>query len=367
MTELRRWCCVLGSCLAVVAVGCGGDDDDASVPIEDVPAQLAEALCADILPCIGPLEDLFLNGFDCVEQYTATVTDEQLARWQAAIEAGTLVYHPDKAGDCIDAFAEMGCTFGSSRPPEVCEEALEGTVALDGECNAGVECAGVAYCKFEDQCPGTCAALEAEGASCEQDDNCQDGFACMGNHCMAPAAEGEACGGNDDPDCQLGLLCRGVDQQAGTSGTCQTFEDVLVGDEGDACDPIGGGLLCRDGLSCVLDTLDPPDITFVCAAGVGAGETCKPGFPDPCPEDQMCDADPFAGETEGTCISLPDEGEPCAISMMSASCAPGLACVEETCVTMSRIGEPCTTDGACYSGTCDGDTCAAPPLCEYDA
>ena len=80
----------------------------------------------------------------------------------------------------------------------------------------------------------------------------------------------------------------------------------------------------------------------------------------------MCDADLDAGQNEGTCVSLPDEGEPCAATPLAAGCAPGLACVAGECAHIGRVGDPCTADAGCYSGSCDGDTCTAASECAFD-
>lgn len=367
MNELRRWSFLVLGVVALLGVGCGGDDDDdASIPLEDLPDQVADVYCGAIVPCLGALQDLFLNGSDCHETFAAQFADQELPRWQAAIEAGTLVYHGDKAQACLDAFAAAGCDIPSTRTPPACEAALEGQVALGGECNATLECAGSAYCKFDAACPGACTALEAAGGACDGDGDCADGLACRGSTCEAPAAEGDSCGGPDGPECTLGLICLGAD--ADTTGVCQPIEEVLVGGDGDDCDPLGGGPLCQDGLSCVLDSLTPGTLQPIwkCAGSVGSGEACKAGFPDQCPDAEMCDADPQAGDIEGTCVSLPDAGEPCAPALLGAGCAPGLSCVEDTCTELARIGGACTVDDGCYSGTCDGDTCAAPPECAYE-
>lgn len=371
MNELRRWTLpTLAIAVALVAVGCGGDDDDddggGPIPIEELPGEIADVYCSGILPCLGPLESFFLNGADCQETFTAQFEDQQVPRWQAAIEAGTLVYHPEEARGCLDAFLDAGCDIPSTRTPPECEAALEGTVALGGDCNDSLECEGALYCHFENQCPGACDSLEAAGSPCTDDGDCEDGLSCQGDECMAPAGEGDACGGDGDPDCSLGLFCVGADE--GTSGACQPVDELLTGRDGDACDPIGGGPLCREGLSCILDSVTPGTFepVFLCAGAVASGAACKPGFPDQCPDDEMCDADVDAGELDGTCISLPDDGEPCAGTTLGAGCAPGLSCIDNVCTQMARIGEACTTDDACYSATCDGDTCAAPPACAFE-
>ncbi|MFW5920506.1 MAG: EB domain-containing protein [Polyangiales bacterium] len=65
----------------------------------------------------------------------------------------------------------------------------------------------------------------------------------------------------------------------------------------------------------------------------------------------------------GTCTPLPTDGEACVDGAIFRNCAGGHACVEGTCRQMRRIGGDCEADEQCYSGNCDGGTCAEAPLC----
>jgi hypothetical protein len=226
------------------------------------------------------------------------------------------------------------------------------------------ECVGATYCKIGSECPGKCSALEAEGAHCRNDGDCESSLTCEGQTCTRPTGEGDDCGGNVAPDCGLGLVCVGADSDSHTTGTCEAPEDVLSEPEGGACD-VFRGPYCQEGLSCVVDEVDAGTgaITFTCVAPSSAGGDCSSGFPDPCPDDQACDADPTAGDFDGTCQPLPTAGEPC-LGGAGPSCAPDLACAGQVCVVVHRIGETCSENDGCYSGRCEEGHCQAPDACD---
>ncbi|MBI2897610.1 MAG: hypothetical protein HYY06_28890 [Deltaproteobacteria bacterium] len=355
--------------VCATATGCGGDDDDDSggIPFEDVPAELADVFCSQVEPCMGQLADMFSDSADCAEETTAQITDGDWVRIEAAIEAGTVIYNEDRAQACLDAFAALGCDVFVSRPPEECEEAVEGTVAIDGACDQDAECVGTAFCLIEAECPGACTARQSEGGDCGDDDECEDGLTCQRGACTALAEAGEDCEGEDAPECGVGLMCVGQDEQQGTSGTCQAPEDTFTAAEGEECN-LPAGPFCVEGLSCVIDRMEAMQPVFVCVGASASGGDCKAGFPDPCPDDEVCDANPFeGGQFDGTCVPLAANGEPCSAVLFGTGCVSGLVCDEDrNCTTVNRIGESCETDAGCYSGNCESNICAAPPECEAD-
>ncbi len=353
-----------------LAVGCGGGDGGGggggggSVTIDELPAGFAGAMCAALDECMGALVDVFLGGNDCVTQFQNGFEDAAFQNLKDAIDAGRVVYDPAKAGDCIDAIEALGCGALGNQLPDVCEEALAGTVAEGGDCGLDQECVGDAFCdRAGDACPGTCTARSAAGAECGSDDHCQSGLVCGdSSRCVEPAGPGETCEGASAPDCEVGLLCIGSDGD--TPGTCRGIDEVLVGDAGDACD-FESGMLCREGLSCVVQGFTPgvgPELT--CAAEVGAGAACRVGVPDQCPAGQYCaGTDLMTLMFEGTCAPLPGDGEPCAGGLLGAGCAGGHACIEDTCRLIQRNGGSCTDDGQCYSGNCEGGACVPDAAC----
>lgn len=355
--------------LEISTTGCGGDDDD-DIAFEDVPAEVAGVFCSQVDPCLGVLADMFLGGgSDCNENFAADFADGDWARIEAAIDAGTVVYHSDRAQACLDAFAALGCDIFTSRPPDECEEAVEGTVEPFGDCDFDAECEGTAYCKIEAECPGACTAREGEGGTCDGDDACEDGLTCQNGECTPLAGEGEDCGGTEAPECDMsaGLFCVGQDEERGTSGTCQKVEETFTAAEGEDCNLLEGPF-CVEGISCVLDSIEGMQPVFVCVGESESGGACKAGFPDPCPGDEVCDANPFGGgDTDGTCVPLATAGEPCTPVLIGTGCAAGLVCGEDgDCTEVHRIGESCDSDDGCYSGNCESSVCAAPPQCEAE-
>jgi hypothetical protein len=69
-------------------------------------------------------------------------------------------------------------------------------------------------------------------------------------------------------------------------------------------------------------------------------------------------------EFEGTCMPLPEAGEPCVEPLEGAACGPYTICnAENQCVAISRLGEPCEADDACYSGRCEAGACVSEAAC----
>src|SRR5688572_19868730 len=92
---------ILLACLVVAA--CGGDDTGGGpVPLDSLADELHQTLCDAYVAC-GLIED----------HATCAKIDFNLeigADLRGAIEAGTIVYHPDKARECLNATAATtGC------------------------------------------------------------------------------------------------------------------------------------------------------------------------------------------------------------------------------------------------------------------
>src|SRR5688572_24941470 len=105
-----------------LASGCGGDGDSESapaVPLEEVPAEYATALCSVIEDCYGDLLQLLAPGEDCVAN-TTVQAEEELATLPDAIDAGRVKYDGTKLQACLDEVASADCSFLSERDPASC-------------------------------------------------------------------------------------------------------------------------------------------------------------------------------------------------------------------------------------------------------
>jgi len=277
---------------------------------------------------------------------------------RAAVARGTLIYHAEKASQCLDLITNLACdTWVYS-----CA-VFEGTVSAGSNCVINYECAGGTYCygaKPTACQPGTCVAPASANTACGLA-QCASGLTCVNSLCVIAAKLHEACNSNGSPKppCDGVLLCDA--ETASAAGTCKTYAEMMTVPVGGGCDPklskLGGtfrGPYCQQGLACVTQ----PGGTGLCAARVGSGQACGTARPNQCPDGEVCAV--ASGAVSGTCAAPAAAGQPCA----SVTCAPGLVC-STVCQPRQANGGPCTAPaagmGICESTWCGADSkCAAP-------
>jgi hypothetical protein len=297
---------------------CGGDDDTNPTPggltVEEMAAKTLDIRCT--------------NGVDChfyeSEAECRATSRAQSAQYNASIDAGRIIFHPEKAQACLDALdTVLGCSitnvFGAAATAaeKACTEAFEPTVADGAACYSSTECisqnceipldCGMACCegkcvaesqlKIGDPCPNnetcapgayckpdamgmptSCAATVAEGQPCDAFEACTLPAFCALDFmtgqgtCVVPAAQGEAC------DLNATFACDRLDNYCdATTKTCVPSKLI-----GEACD---------DASFCVFDATCT---NGKCEKKPGEGGTCDPmGFVQ-CLGDLQC-------EMDGTC------------------------------------------------------------------
>lgn len=339
----------------------GGTAGTTAVPFDELGDRITAVYCNALAECFGPLYDESVTGVDCETQFGASWNDGTVVTLSAAIDGGTVVYHGEHVEACEAALQALGCDITITRGPSECESVFEGTVDEGGACTQNAECKGELICKADGACPGTCTPLQAVGEPCGQDDHCEDGLMCDGNleTCVAPGEQGDACDGGN-PQCRPGYHCLGADEEANTPGVCTSWDSLLTGQPGDACS-FTEGPWCEAGNSCAVTSVAGGPV-FECVANVASGAACYFGIPSPCPAGEYCNANINVGEHEGTCTTLPSDGEPC-VDPGFPTCAPYHVCDDGTCRKVGRIDEACTTNETCFGGNCDNGTCAAGSAC----
>ena len=370
--QLGTWFGISASLFGLGLVACGSEDDDGfvqSVPLQEVPAKYAGALCQAYSACLGPLAEIYLPGEDCVQRTTDMVEDG----WgsiEAGVEAKRIKYDGTKLDKCIAELEARTCDELLEREPEACSAAFEGTVADGEDCSQSEECLGLAYCSFDGSCPGTCQARETTGGACKSDSQCASGLVCSKatERCVTPAGEGEPCGGAE-PECVPGFFCKGANEDDGTPGTCRGFDEVFAGGAGDACS-ITETQLCAPGFACGIDAVTAEGVLeATCTAKVGSGDACQIAFPDMCPPDEYCNVPGGLPVTlEGTCTARPEAGEDCAAAtpfdMVGTICAPYARCDGGKCRALAGLGESCEGSAVCLSEHCQGGACVSGDACE---
>lgn len=374
-TMMGTW----GLTVALLSGGCGDDEgsgegsaggpdgNDDPVPLDELCEVVEDRLCAALTECWGwdyrdmdhCRADQACWGFDVLK---------------AAVDAGEVRYDPELVGQCRALYETEPClyTFYFSIPtvdrmlvgcPYILWNGY-GTRSVGESCMTALSCDRDSQCVFEDQCPGTCRRLAAEGEPCSDEEprvecNVRDSLDCVDGTCQVVVPELWPC--ETEADCNGGVCNRGVaaigvcdggaregeacDPEAGLDCgfflACDTREGVCRPPAGDGqwCDD---DLSCDEGLACFQDGADPDQ--NACGSPRAGGE--------PCTEDDHCASDHC--DTDDTCRAKVGEGQPCS----SGGCLEGLDCQGGVCVAPAFPGDACSEmDDRCAQSTCDGSTC----------
>ena len=352
------------------ALPAGSDSASGGIAIEALPAKYAAAVCAAYRDCLGPaVSSMFFGGADCVALTTQRLENGTFALMLQKITAGTIKYDGTKAQACFDAISSLGCDGLLQRDQPACLAALDGVVALGGDCELTEECAGSAICRSSTgTCPGKCVALLSAGQACAADGDCASGLQCSSETslCVKPAAVGEHCE-YGSPPCATGLLCLGKDDANQAPGVCRSIADAFSAAAGAPCDLVAGAL-CGPGVSCVADHIDLSALkvvwTCVTKGAYIAGGACKPGFPEACAAGYYCLTGTGAAALDGICTAVPDAKQACGTGF-GAQCKSGAVCVDGICQNYAANGVSCTGNGMCYSGYCGtSGGCQLPLPCQ---
>jgi hypothetical protein len=281
--------------VSALLAACGGSSElssGGSVSIEELPDALGQALCQAEKACNPFLYSVAFSNVDCQSLLSKRLAEASLSQIQAAITSKTVRYDGAIAQRCVSAVSSGACGLLDNHLPDVCRQALAGTVALGGDCEIDSQCSGSSRCQVDgNTCPGTCAPLASAGVACGKDSDCVLGLICSTatSHCTTPAAAGEPCQGGSAAQCSAGLLCVGNDDGQMRAGTCTTTAAALLKGVGESCD-LQQGPWCTSGLSCVVESFELKEQKLVatCHAPAAVGGECGFGVPNECPTGQYC-------------------------------------------------------------------------------
>jgi hypothetical protein len=262
----------------------------------------------------------------------------------AAVEAGKVIYHPDKARQCLNG---IGATcdanaFTDNAAQAACEATFEGTVAAGGQCAMNEECRSrdcdIPACP-DACCQGTCVGdtpvRSPVGGTCESSSQCIDSYCdFQTSTCAAYKPTGAAC--TSSSQCAI--------------GGCVDSICIELPGPGEACSPNLGGANCGDlGYTCSTTSM-----------------TCVPyGLTgDPCATSRECSPLYLCGPA-ATCALRPRLNETC--DPAASGCIDSSYCEPTTsvCTTPKPDNSPCMDDNECTSDNCDFDLniCTTPPIC----
>jgi hypothetical protein len=335
--------------------------------LSEVPALYAKSLCQAVHSCTPQFAELFFGPNDCATLMTKRIEQGLLPLLEAAVATGTMTYNPSKLDACLGQLEEQGCTALDNPYLEVCEDALGGTVDVDGECAFDGECRGDAYCKSSGACPGICTTRELAGAVCRDDAECQPSLKCFNGKCTAKIAEGGSCS-DHDVGCHSGLIC-GSD--TGTGRTCVSLETVFSKEAGESCD-LTKAEWCKAGSFCAITEVGLSTSVQTCVSRARSGASCNFSVPDMCVTDEYCAGTEITTgsvQIKGTCELLPLADEPCTNKAdFGKACAKDHVCVTTeagpVCHKLQFNDKGCELDADCYSESCVDGKCAPKADCD---
>jgi hypothetical protein len=326
--------------LAIALLAACGDDDSGggSIPIEDLQAAVINAYCNLYVMC-GLIDDVAT----CRAIYNEGELDADLL---AAVQAGKVIYHPDKARECLNGIG-ASCnanTFSNNDAQEACDATFEGTVGAGGQCALSEECRSqdcdIPSCPdacCQGMCVGDAPVRVAVGGVCESSSQCIDSycdFSAATSTCTAYKQAGQACTSSN---------------QCAVGGCVNMICSALPG-PGEACSSNLGGANCANlGYTCSVTSM-----------------TCVPyGLTgDACATSRDCSPIYVCG-TGGTCVLRPRLGETC--DPQASGCIDRSYCEPTTskCTAPKPDNSPCMDSDECASGNCDFDTsvCVTDPIC----
>jgi hypothetical protein len=294
---------------------------DSGIALSDVPAASVDAFCTYAARC-GQMPDVA----SC-----KAASDTDFGQRLADVTAGRIKYDGKAAAACFDAMRSASCNYSdpfNAGEPQICKDALKGTVADSGPCYSGSECASGNGCG---------------GGGCSGGSACCPGKCNPSSSSAAAIAIGGDCSGSGAV-CVAGAFC-----QYGTTSTCTAKAAA-----GQSCDTSSPSSSCADGAYCVANGPN----TGICGKLPADGQACYPtGMGDAC--DSMLD---YCDSATLKCVPKIAVGGDCS---GGASCV-GYADCDATghCVANPRAGEACDdTNGPHCLGSllCISGTCALPP------
>lgn len=236
---------------------------------------------------------------------------------------------------------------------------------VDGAaCNVDADCAN-GFCRS-----GTCDPNGEAGDACSSSSDCRWPLGCLGSTCTERRALGEPC--TDASDC-AGFICH-TDGLCGrplgascSTGDCRAPNHC----DGTCLAPLADGASCPSDDACTSGFCDrtahtcgprPPPLgmggtcalTSDCETGLEClSSVCLRPCGEGCPSGEFCDFD-----TSPThCEPARSDGSGC---NDDEECASGFCDGSDTCRTRPGLGDPCSGFGECgFRAYCDGGVCVA--------
>jgi hypothetical protein len=199
---------VLKSLTVLLVVACGSQSADQSsgteaFPLEKVAGELKKALCDKMFTCCSASERADNPDFGgdpqrCLDNLNGEAT-LLLGDLQASVDAGRVIYHPDKMSACLAKLKARSCGEAKMPPDnkgitQLCDGVFEPRVPVGGACSYYWDCNG-GWCQGDiGGLADKCSPLTPEGGQCDEGPECVTGLCTDERVCgKLPPGTGSIC------------------------------------------------------------------------------------------------------------------------------------------------------------------------------
>jgi hypothetical protein len=182
--------------LVLVSCGCGNGSAPA-VPLQEVPAQVGQALCEKLYTCCSETErtanPVIGGDVSSCQTTVGLYFGEVVSDLQRSVSGGRTAYHADRMAGCLDQIRAQSCDevkMGSLGLSLLCNDSFEPKVARGGDCSGSSDCIDGWCDGAAGPALGKCAEKKADGADCVGGDECTAG-GCDNLKCAKPKPGGD--------------------------------------------------------------------------------------------------------------------------------------------------------------------------------
>jgi len=397
--------------------GSGGDGGSGGSGGSSQGEQYVDAVCGKLFECCNAADLVARVGNSGIVDYAGcrvlyrTFWEGGYEPMMAEAEAAGRAEFDDAAfAACLDAMEAQPCGEFATGGSVGCDNFIIGKVDTGSACTQSFECTSKKCEVASGAAMGTCVdpAPAAEGAACDDDDDCAEGLYCEitgTDVCAKKKADSEACTNN--AQCVNNACVADANGMKTCATICQGGGPG-PGDIDAALESVGGTVvqaMCRRSFECCTEqeldaslfdnkaecgllygaflgvrlveihndlvegrvSVDAEKLvacvqTFdmlTCEESAGNGFTCTDAIKGLVADGQSCTdsgqctstfCNVPAGAPMGTCATPPGAGAPC-----TDECAETFYCSAGTCASQKMVGATCNVNNECLEGDCVAD------------
>jgi hypothetical protein len=171
----------------------GGCSKDEGVPLEKLPLESSQYICAKAYTCCSEGERqgnaFYGSSQNGCETNVRAMFTQIIPPLQAAVEKKRAVYDADALASCLSDFEGLSCADVKQGISSIaCKQAVMPLVGIGGDCRMDFECIESICDGTTDRIDGKCTARKPMGMACRDDRECESRDCGSQRTCIAAAS-----------------------------------------------------------------------------------------------------------------------------------------------------------------------------------